>query len=197
MPAILVPRYRDYSAFGISIPIPTKFKWDYHEFKRNVVDIVDDGIPNPELLWFRVGLWAQKEENWAGAEEWYRKAYDQCPEEYGYYLGTALNCIDRYEEALQILLPQAKEHYPDELSWFQVAIAMEGVGDTEGCIDAYKRVLKLDETYAKAWFNLGRIHWNSGQMVKAKEIWTEAMRRFPEHELTVRLKTDLPDIFGP
>ena len=174
-----------------------KVKWDYHEFKRNVVDIVNDGIPNPEFLWYRVGLWAQKEENWTEAEEWYRKAYDQCPEEYGYHLGTALNRINRYEEAMQILLPQATEHYPDEFSWFQVAIAMEGVGDTEGCIGAYERVLKLDETYAKAWFNLGRIYWNSGQMVKAKEIWTEAMRRFPEHELTARLKTDLPDVFGP
>ena len=171
-------------------------KWDYQEFKLNVVDIVSDGIPDPELLWYRVGLWAQKEENWTEAEEWYRKAYDHCPEEYGYYLGTALNHIGRYEEALQKLLPQAKEHCPDELSWFQVAIAMEGVGDIEGCIDAYERVLKLDETYAKAWFNLGGIYWNSGQMAKAKEVWAEAMRRFPEKELAARLKTDLPGIFG-
>ncbi len=172
-------------------------QWDYHEFKRNVVDVVNDGIPNPEFLWYRVGLWAQKEENWTEAEEWYRKAYEHCSEEYGYYLGTVLNHINRYEEALQILLRQAKEHYPDELSWFQVAIAMEGVGDTKGCIDAYERVLKLDETYAKAWFNLGGIYCNSGQIVKAKKVWTEAIRRFPEHELAARLKTDLPGIFGP
>ena len=171
-------------------------KWDYQEFKRNVVDIVNDGFPNPELLWYRVGLWAQEEGNWAEAEKWYRKAYGYCPEEYGYYLGMALNHIEKYEEALQILLPHAKEHFPDELSWFQVAIAMEGVGDTEGCIDAYERVLKLDENYAKAWFNLGWIYWNSRQMAKAKEVWTEAIRRFPEHELAVRLKTDLPGIFG-
>ena len=73
---------------------------------------------------------------------------------------------------------------------------MEGVGDTEGCIDAYERVLKLDETYAKAWFNLGWIYWNSGQVDKAKEVWVEAIRRFPEHELAARLKADLPGIFG-
>ncbi|MYJ20648.1 MAG: tetratricopeptide repeat protein [Rhodothermaceae bacterium] len=171
--------------------------WSYQEFKQNVVDITNDGISNPEFLWHLVGLWAQKEENWTEAEEWYRKAYDHFPEEYGYYLGTALNQIGRYEEALQILLSQAEKYYPDELSWFQVAIAMGGVGNTEGCIDAYERVLKLDETYAKAWFNLGGIYWNSGQMVKAKKVWAEAIRRFPEHELTERLKNDLPGVFGP
>ena len=85
-----------------------KLYGSYQEFRRNVVDTVNDGISNPEFLWHLVGLWAQKEENWTEAEEWYRKAYDHCPEEYGYYLGTALNHIERYEEALQILLPQAR-----------------------------------------------------------------------------------------
>ena len=179
-----------HSNFGESI-------WNYHEFKRNVLETLGEGISNTEFFLFRIGLWAQKEENWTEAEKWYRKAYDHCPEEYGYYLGTALNHLNRYEEALQILLPQAREHYPDELSWFQVAIAMEGVGNTEGCIKAYERVLKLDETYAEAWFNLGGVYCNSGQEAKAMEIWTEAILRFPEHESTARLKADLPGIFGP
>ena len=171
--------------------------WGHQEFRRNVVDIVNDGIPNPEFMWYPAGSWTQNEENWTEAEEWYREAYDHCPGEYGYYLGTAPNHIGRYEEAVQILLPQAEEHYPDELSWFQVAIAMGGVGNTKGCIDTYERVLKLDETYAKAWFNLGGIYCNSGQVAKAQEVWVEAIRRFPEHESTARLKIDRLGIFGP
>jgi hypothetical protein len=49
----------------------------------------------------------------------------------------------------------------EDLSWFQVAIAFEGVGDTVGCITAYERVLALDPDYALAWFNLGGIQYKT------------------------------------
>ena len=90
----------------------------------------------------------------------FRKAYDLEPDRYGYCLGTALNFLDRHAEAIPMLMEQAEKHLPDARSWFQVAVAREGVGDQVGAIEAYQRALQLDPDYDLAWFNLGGIHWN-------------------------------------
>ena len=165
---------------------------DYDRFKQTVADVVASGAPNPAFLWDRAGHWAQDEKDWSEAEKCYRKAFDLSPAEYGYCLGTALNFLDRYEEALPILLPQAKEHQPDAMSWFQLAIAREGTCDVEGCINAYKRALQLDENYDLAWFNLGGVYWNSQNEAEAMATWKEAIRRFPTHQLTSKLQRDFP-----
>ena len=165
---------------------------DYDGFKQTVADAVASGAPNPAFLWDRAGHWAQDKKDWAEAEKCYRKAFELSPAEYGYCLGTALNFLGRYEEALPILLPQAKEHQPDAMSWFQVAVAREGTGDVEGCINAYERALQLDENYDLAWFNLGGVYWNSQNEADAMATWKEAMRRFPTHQLSSKLQRDFP-----
>lgn len=171
-------------------------EYDYYGFKQAVADVVANGAPNPAFLWDRVGHWAQDEEDWSEAENCYRKAFDLSPTEYGYCLGTALNFLGRYEEALPILLPQAKKHQPDAMSWFQVAVASEGTGDIEGCINAYKRALQLDKDYDLAWFNLGGVYWNSQNMTDAKATWNEAIRRFPTHQQSLKLKRDFPNLLN-
>ena len=165
---------------------------DYDRFKQTVADAVASGAPNPAFLWDRAGHWAQDEKDWSEAEKCYRKAFELSPAEYGYCLGTALNFLGRYEEALPILLPQAKEHQPDAMSWFQVAVAREGTGDVEGCINAYRRALQLDENYDLAWFNLGGVYWNSQNEADAMATWKEAIRRFPTHQLSSKLQRDFP-----
>ena len=166
--------------------------WDFVRFKQTVEDIVTNGAPNPAFLWDRAGHWAQDEEDWTEAEKCYRRAFDLSPAEYGYCLGTALNFLGRYAEALPMLLLQARKHQPDAMSWFQVAIARKGTGDEEGCIAAYKRALQLDEGYDLAWFDLGGVYWNSGNTVEALSTWKEAIRRFPTHQLSSKLQKDLP-----
>ena len=165
---------------------------DYDGFKQTVADVVAGGAPNPAFLWDRAGHWAQDEKDWSEAEKCYRKALELSSAEYGYCLGTALNFLGRHEEALPILLPQAKEHQPDAMSWFQVAVAREGTGDVEGCINAYKRALQLDENYDLAWFNLGGVYWNSQNEADAMATWKEAIRRFPTHQLSSKLQRDFP-----
>ena len=170
-------------------------EWDYEGFRRTVETLAADGEPDAAFLWDRVGHWAQTEEDWSEAETCYRRAFELSPSEYGYCLGTALNFLHRYEEAVAILLPQATEHQPDAMSWFQLAVAREGNGDVEGCIEAYKR-LELDEGYDLAWFNLGGVYWNSGDEAAAVSTWSEAMRRFPNHRLSAKLRKDLPGLMG-
>lgn len=165
---------------------------DYDGFNQAVVDVVANGAPNPAFLWDRAGHWAQDEGDWSEAEKCYRRAFDLSPNEYGYCLGTALNALGRHEDALPILLPQAEEHQPDAMSWLQVAVAKEGTGDIAGCIDAYKRALQLDENYDLAWFNLGGVYWNSNNKANAMATWTEAIRRFPTHQLSSKLRKDFP-----
>ena len=167
---------------------------DFESFKQTIANVVSQGAPDPAFLWDRVGHWAQDENNWVEAEKCYRKAFELSPAKYGYCLGTALNFLSRYEEALPILTEQAEKHIPDAMSWFQVAVARGGMNDIEGCISAYKRALQLDENYALAWFNLGGIYWNSQNEELAIVTWTEAIQRFPSHDLSLKLLQDFPSL---
>ena len=163
---------------------------DFGEFRQRIENLIEEGLPDPAFLWDRAGHWAQKEGRWEDAEKCYRKAFNLSPTEYGYCLGTSLNYLGLYDEALSILLEQTNEHQSDSMSWFQVAIAREGVGDTQGCIAAYKHAINLDENYDLAWFNLGGIYWNSGKETEAIRTWREAMRRFPDHQLASKLRSE-------
>jgi len=165
---------------------------DFEGFKLALIQIIKNGDPDSAFLWDRMGHWAQYDGNWIEAEKAYRKAYEIEPERYGYCFGTALNFLNRYGEALPILLRQAEEYQPDALSWFQVAMAREGIGDIEGSISAYQRAIELDVDYDLAWFNLGGLYWNSQDIVRANNVWGEAIRRFPDHELARKLRRKFP-----
>ena len=172
-------------------------EWDFDQFKKTVADVVARGAQESSVLVGSSRSLAQDEKDWSEAESCYRKAFELSPEEYGYCLGTALNFLGRYEEALPIVLPQANEHQPDAMSWSQLAVAMEGTGDVEGCINAYKRCLQLDENYDLAWFNLGGVYWNCQSKAEAMATWREAIRRFPTHQLSAKLQRDFPILVIP
>lgn len=174
--------------------IPTGI--DFESYRDAAVRLIECGDTEAALLWDRVGHWAQNDGNWVAAESSYRRAFQLEPERYGYCLGTALNFLDRHAEALPILLSQAEEHQPDARSWFQVAVAREGVGDIQGCIAAYRRAIELDEEYELAWFNLGGVYWNARNPQDALDVWSEALRRFPEHEAAKTLRAMMSDMLG-
>ena len=155
----------------------------------------DAGIQHVEgeaasYLWDRLGHWAQDDGNWEEAERCYRIAYDLAKGHYGYCLGTALNFLDRPEESLPILLSQAEEIQPDDMSWYQVAVAYEKLGRVQESIDAYQKAITLNPNYDLAWFNMGGVHWNSGQWEVARQVWKTAMDKFPDHELAALLRRD-------
>lgn len=166
----------------------------YEDFRRSVDQLVARGAANPAFLWDRCGHWAQEDGDWVEAEDCYRRAFELSADEYGYCLGTALNFRRKYEEALPILVSQAKEHQPDALSWFQVGVASAGTGDVEGAVDAYGRALRLDEDYDRAWFNLGGVYWNAGRVAEAEATWREAVRRFPAHEKAMDVRRIVPGL---
>jgi tetratricopeptide (TPR) repeat protein len=116
---------------------------DYQRYVADVSAFLAVDATDAAHLWDRVGHWAQVDGNWEQAQENYGRAYSLEPDRYGYCLGTALNYLKRFDESLPILLEQANIHQPDALSWFQVAIAQEGVGAIDECMESYLRVLAL------------------------------------------------------
>jgi tetratricopeptide (TPR) repeat protein len=168
----------------------------FQQYVDQVTAFLADSPADTAYLWDRVGHWAQVDADWEQAEAAYRKAYSMEPDRYGYCLGTAFNYNRRYHEALPILLEQATVHQPDAMSWFQVAVAQEGVGDIQGCIESYHLALDLDPDYDVAMFNLGGIYWNHGAKDEAIAVWVEAIRRFPSHPLAEKLRRDFSDVFG-
>ena len=165
------------------------------EFDRQIEHV--DDRDEAAFLWDRLGHWAQDEANWAEAELCFRKAYDLAGGHYGYCLGTALNFLCRFEESLPILREQAEGIQPDAMSWFQLGAAYGDLGQSTQAIDAYEKALALDPDYDLAMFNLGGAHWNRGEKIEALAIWTTAIDRFPEHELTAKLRRDMPVFFPP
>ncbi len=168
---------------------------DYGQYVGDVSSYLAIDSTDAAHLWDRVGHWAQLDGDWKQAEHQFRKAYSLEPDRYGYCLGTALNALTRFEEALPILLQQATTHQPDSLSWFQVAIAQEGIGDITGCKESYQQALSLNPDYELAMFNLGGIYWNHGPWEHALRTWTDAIERFPNHELAAKLRRDFPGFF--
>lgn len=143
------------------------------------------------LIWDRLGHWAQDEGNWEEAERCFRKAYDIDGGHYGYCLGTALNFLNRFEEALPLVLAQAEGIQPDAMSWFQVATALENLGSTGEAVAAYRKALVLDPDYALAMFNMAGALWNSGDHDQAAIVFRTAAGQFPDHELTAKLRDEL------
>lgn len=169
---------------------------DYERYLADVSAYLAVDSTDAAHLWDRVGHWAQVDGNWEQAELQYRKAYSLEPDRYGYCLGTALNFLKRFDAAMPILLDQATTHQPDALSWFQVAIAQEGIGDIAACKESYRRALSLDPEYVLAIFNLGGIYWNHGPRSEAIRVWSDALMRFPSHPLSEKVRREFSELFG-
>ncbi|HAI3071931.1 TPA: tetratricopeptide repeat protein [Escherichia coli] len=170
-------------------------KYSYLDFK-NEFEFRINNISSEDraFLWDRIGHWAQDEDEWEDAEMYFRKAYEMAGGEYGYCLGVALNHLGRFKESLPILIEQAEKIQPDDFSWFQVAIAYEFQGYIQKAINSYKKCLAINEKNELALFNLGGIYWNSRNYDEARHIWKLAVEYYPDHELSRKLRKDIPFI---
>lgn len=149
---------------------------------------VELGHEDNGLVWDRIGHLHQEEGNWKEAEKAYRQAAQKNPEQFGYCLGVSLMSLNLYDEALPLVLAAAEKYQPDAMSWHQVAISHEKMGNVMEATAAYERAIELDPNYPEAWFNLGGLYWNQGDTQKAEATWKVAMNKFPHHELCSQVR---------
>jgi len=146
------------------------------------------GLEDDGLVWDRIGHLYQEQDNWKEAENAYRKATQRNPDQFGYCLGVSLMSLNLYKEALPWVLAAAEKYQPDAMSWHQVAICHEKMGNFMEATAAYEKAIELDPNYPEAWFNLGGLYWNQGNTKKAEATWKVAMDKFPNHELCSQVR---------
>jgi tetratricopeptide (TPR) repeat protein len=79
-----------------------------------------------------------------------------------------------------------------QYDWFSHARVYETTGETKKAIEAYEESLKLDSTFAKAWFYKAKLHYKLGQKDEAKECVERTLEIKPEWEGHV--KKYMPDL---
>lgn len=104
--------------------------------------------------------------------------------------------VGRSKDAVPLLLEQAERIQPDDKSWCQLASAYVDLGRDLDAAAAYEKAIALNPDNVGAWFDLGGVHWNARRRREAREVWTEALAKFPDDELADRLRQNLPMVFA-
>jgi len=125
------------------------------------------------------------------AESAFRLAADQDGPLFGYCLGVSLIKMERYAEALPLVIAAAEKHQPDAMSWGNVGLCHDRLGERKKAIECYERAIEIDPDYAIGWFNLGGMYWNEGNLPRAVSAWQEALAKFPDHELADDVRSRL------
>ena len=173
---------------------------DFDQFRMRSLELsVMSPDDKPRLL-DCVGHWAQVDDNWNDAESAFRIAFKICPEIYACCLGTALNFLGRFEEAIEVMLPFAKIHAQDAIVQFQLGVSFSRTDRSLEAALRFATAVNLDMDYQEAWFNLGGSLWSSSNAVidmdecanLALKVWAYTLKQWPENELSYELKSNLP-----
>ncbi|MFX1607137.1 MAG: tetratricopeptide repeat protein [Promethearchaeota archaeon] len=79
-----------------------------------------------------------------------------------------------------------------QFDWFGVARIHETNGDYEEALKAYEESIKLDDTFAKAWFYKAKLHYMLDQIQEARECVERVLELEPDWEKYV--KRYMPDL---
>ncbi|MFW9817501.1 MAG: tetratricopeptide repeat protein [Candidatus Thorarchaeota archaeon] len=67
-----------------------------------------------------------------------------------------------------------------QFDWFSIARIYEIRGQHEDALKAYEESVKLDPTYAKAWFYKAKLHYKLGQKKKAEDCVKQVLELEPD-----------------
>lgn len=167
----------------------------YLQFKDDLEACADKiGADAASLLWDLLGHWAEDEEQGDEAIFCFEKAYYLQKGDYGLCLSIALNNQHRFEESKTLMKAYTLAFPNDDQGWYRLASAYDLMGQLEECIEPYSQSLSLNVDNDHAWFNLGGAFFNMDNYPEARRVWKEAVSRFPDHELTAKIKADIPFI---
>ncbi|HCM9211407.1 TPA: tetratricopeptide repeat protein [Enterobacter roggenkampii] len=167
----------------------------YLQFKNDLEACVNKiGSDAASVLWDLLGHWAEDEELGDEAILCFEKAYSLQKGDYGLCLSIALNKKHRYEESKNLMKIYTLAFPNDDQGWYRLASTYDLMGQLEKCIEPYLHSLSLNVDNDHAWFNLGGAFFNMGNYPEARRAWKEAVSRFPDHELTAKIRADIPFI---
>lgn len=167
----------------------------YLQFKNDLEACVNKiGSDAASVLWDLLGHWAEDEELGDEAILCFEKAYSLQKGDYGLCLSIALNKQHRYEESKNLMKIYTLAFPNDDQGWYRLASTYDLMGQLEKCIEPYLHSLSLNVDNDHAWFNLGGAFFNMGNYPEARRVWKEAVSRFPDHELTAKIRADIPFI---
>jgi len=167
----------------------------YLQFKNDLEACANKiGSDAASVLWDLLGHWAEDEELADEDILCFEKAYSLQKGDYGLCLSIALNKKHRYEESKNLMKIYTLAFPNDDQGWYRLASTYDLMGQLEKCIEPYLHSLSLNVDNDHAWFNLGGAFFNMGNYPEARRVWKEAVSRFPDHELTAKIRADIPFI---
>ncbi|EFF1409751.1 tetratricopeptide repeat protein [Escherichia coli] len=167
----------------------------YLQFKNDLEACANKiGSDAASVLWDLLGHWAEDEELADEAILCFEKAYSLQKGDYGLCLSIVLNKKHRYEESKNLMKIYTLAFPNDDQGWYRLASTYDLMGQLEKCIEPYLHSLSLNVDNDHAWFNLGGAFFNMGNYPEARRVWKEAVSRFPDHELTAKIRADIPFI---
>ena len=149
------------------------------------------GYEDDGLAFDRMGHIYQKRNDWQKANKYYEKAAKQSPDKFGYCYGTSFLFLEKYDEALPWLKTAAESHRSDALDWSQLASCYIKLAQFELAEKAYLKAIEIEPSCDLALFHLGGLYWNRREYQKAKTIWIQAIKQFPDHELVPQARERL------
>jgi len=152
------------------------------------------GADAASVLWDLLGHWAEDEKLGDEAIFCFEKAFSLQKGDYALCLSIALINQHRYEESENLMKAYTSSFPEDEQGWYRLACTYDFMGKLDKCIAPYRRSLSLNNNNDHAWFNLGGAFFNMGNYSEARLVWKEAVSRYPDHELTEKLKAEIPFI---
>ena len=101
-------------------------------------------------------------------------------------LETFNKLVNLYNQGLlSAVIDQAKaitEKYPNSFAvWNVLGAASKGLGRTEDAVTAFKKVIKLNSTYADGFNNLGIVLQEQGKLDEAVEFYGKALSLKPDY----------------
>jgi tetratricopeptide (TPR) repeat protein len=139
------------------------------------------------------GFLLTRNQQWGDAIATYRRAIEVAPDhQHGYWaLGFALNHLDRFEEAIEVLTrglalgSKSREH----ASKFQYALAYANANlkRYQEALDQLQRALSLQPEFPPALYLRARINVDLGNTEQALADATRVLARNPEHAGATRL----------
>jgi len=95
--------------------------------------------------------------------------------------GIALLSLARVDQAKQVLEEAARENPKDPRAWYGLGMLEKNSSDPQAAVDAFKRVIEIDDADADTWYFLGTVYAQLRQYPQAIDAFEHALKLNPLH----------------